>query len=1172
MKNKLQSKIKQDIFRYFVVITLACLLFSMPLSVYATGNKVALTAEQLVQKKLITLNFNNVGIRKILEEIKKQSGIGFALNDTKIEQNLKLLSINVKNVTVDNALTILLKNTNYKYVIVENNIVIKPIVKLGAEIYVKGKVVDDNNKPIAGATIIVEGTSNGAITDDKGAFAIRAKENNVLEISYVGFKKQNYSVTKLNNDLFIRLKPDVVAVDEVVVIGYGERKKKELISAVSTITADDIKESTASSVVGLLQGRVAGLEVNQQSGGPGGGGNKVAIRGYTTIGGSSHDGTPLYVVDGIPINSNVSDISGTDPLALIDPATIQSVEVLKDAASAAIYGSRAANGVILITTKKGKKGQSEFSAQAVYAVSVLPTSPIQSGGNLERIYGISLMQSHLRAGSDTAGGMWDEILYNRRYPNSYEDAFNGTGEYDMFWNGGYGSDKPALQDSLNRFYNNSTNWFKETFRIGRVLDAKVQAQGGSDKVQYMISGGYFNETGIMFSSKYSRMSLSSNIQAQPTKRINLSSQIALGYSDRSTGLQSGPFSPNVGVEGFTCDPKQTSTLLPSDGVTKKELFEKLNSTVQKMDDYNLRAALQVKLNIIDGLDLSSAAGVNFNQSNSNVFQPKELDLVYKEALSVGRVKRGIQIQNENLLTYKKTFASSHNIDFLLGLSLSKNQSHLIEGSGRGNPSDRIYYYENNGATIIQEGSSTRNLLSYHSSFDESSMVSYFGRIAYNYKQKYLMEFTVRRDGSSMFGENNKYATFPSIAVGWNIKDENFMKSFWWIDIAKIRVSWGTSGQIFKKPYIAHGALEQTETIDGRPGLRPSGNLINKSLTWEESDQYDIGFDFSLLNHRINAKIDYYYKYTTGLLTDVELPGDFYFSEKQDKNAGEVSNKGIEFEFDIDILRDGPVKWNMGFNISRNWNKFIKSYVKTDLFDKVIGRPLFVMNAYQDSGLYQYDTDVPLNYTQEGYPSYLSYMPSSKEFYNAGQRNIKDVDGDGYINQNDMVYVGTPLPKAYGGWTNKLGWKNLSLDIHFSYSLGRKIIPLYMTHSLKTPMGPYFSDLNNVSFWEKPGDSGVLPAKHNFMDIVNYGEQVASDIQNVNYIKLKQLTLGYNLPKKVMQKIGLSDIRVYFTAENLFTLTNYKGMDPEIVSIMTGVDVLNAYPLSRKFSFGINVKF
>lgn len=1187
MNKKVQSKIFSK--KRYILIFL-CLIILTGNTINAQASAIVPSSiSQIITQKKITLNMQNKSAKIILSEIEKRSGIQFMIKDEANAVSLKNLSINVKDVTVKEALDQLLKNTNYHYQIKDNIIMIlkkgaqeakKPLVRQT----VKGRVTDKaQKKPLPGVMVLHKGTQSGAITDMNGDYVISYNhgDNSALVFSHTGFKEVEIRVGD-KKSIDVSMDPDALEVDDVVVIGYGTRSKKELISSVSTITSEELKESTAASVMSLLQGKASGLEIINQTGSPGGGGNSIVIRGSTFLAqessGKAHNGSPLYIVDGFPIHSDVSAVTGTDPLSMIDPATIESVEILKDAASASIYGSRAANGVILITTKKGKKGQSSFSASAIYAVSQLSESPLQSGGALERTYANNMMKNHLRA--NMGGMLGSGIYFDKRYPTSYEDAYNNSdkiipnmGEYDEYWNQGLGADRPMLQDSLNPFYNNSSNWFREVFRIGKVLDAKVQSQGGSDKMQYMLSGGYYDEKGIMYSSNFSRVSLSSNISAQPSKYISINSQIALSYTDRSTGLDAS----RRPSEGYTVNPMSTQTLLPSDGVTKKALFEELNSITSRMDEYGLLAGLELKFHLLKGLDLSSSGSINFNQSNSNIYTPSTLDEKKHEGVSEGKVVRNIYFQNENLLSYKKTIATNHNIDLLAGMSLTKNQSYDINGFGKGNPSDNIHFYNGNGNSggLITETSNgvsyARNLLNYRSSLTESAMISFFGRIAYNYRQKYLMEFTLRRDGSSTFGENCKYATFPSIALGWNIKEEGFMKSLWWLDMAKLRGSWGTSGQIFRSAYLAHGIVESSGVIDGRGGMVPKG-MINKDLTWEKADQYDIGLDLTFMNYRVEAKIDYYYRYTSSLLTEVELPGNFYFAVKQDRNAAEISNEGIEFEIDVDILRETAVKWKMGFNISRNWNKLVKSYDGLDIDKLVIGRPLSTLEAYVSDGMYQYDSEVPVYYNEAGYPEKLSSGRSNDEYYTAGQNRIKDVNGDGYITEKDMVYIGSPLPKAHGGWTNNLKWRGLTLDLNFYYSLGRKIAPQYLFSSLNRKSGPFFNDVRDVAFWEKPGDVNVYPENHGFTSLVGGFKVIDTNVKSVNYLKLKRLTLGYNLPKKLLDKIKLSDVRFYITLENLFTLTNYDGMDPELVNVRTGLDNLDKYPLARKYTFGINVKF
>lgn len=1127
------------------------------------------------QQKKITQKWDKAPLAEVLKSLEKADNYKFNFNYDDV--NRYTVTADIKGRLVLEALNIVLIGKPLQFNVDGLMITVKPKKTSVSEgIVLKGRVINELKQPLLGVAVLIDGLAGGGVTDKDGRFEFKCPVSDPqLMFSSIGYKSKKVAYTGNASIALVIMEEDVAQVDEVTVIGYGERSRKEMIGSVSSVKADELKENPSPNVMTMLQGRVAGLEITNQSGGPGGGGAKVAIRGYTALPSNGYDdnsldGSPLYVVDGIIINSDVSALSGASPLAMIDPATIESVEVLKDAASAAIYGSRAGNGVILITTKKGKKGEASFTVGATYSIAHLPKSHIQTGGHMERLYKIASLKAQRQA----AYNMTDEppYTYDLKYPTSYlEQLALGSGSYDAFWGMGQGLDDRMLQDSLNPFYNNSTDWFKSSFRIGEVINANVQAMGGSEKVQYMVNGGYYTETGIMHGSKFGRINFMSTVSAQPAKRVFLDARVGLSYSDRSSKPGANSLVSATANEEMTSNPFQTSTLLSASGAIEDEFLKQINKIVSKQDDYNLRTSLEGRYEIIKGLSLSSNIGIDFGQANSNVFEPSELDGVYNESKSTGRVLRNINIQNENLLKFRRSIGGEHNIDALLGLSLNKRQSHEITGYGLGGPSDMIHYYEGGGEGINNSDSYPRNLLKYISSFRESAMVSYFARVAYNYKQKYLIEASVRRDGSSMFGENNQYATFPAVAVGWNIGEEAFMDPLWWIDIAKLRASYGTSGQVFKKAYLAHGIISPTNPIGDLQGMAPEG-IINKNLTWEQSRQYDFGLDLNMFKYRFNVKLDYYYKYTTGMLYDVALPGGFYYATNQTQNAAEVSNEGLELELKAEILRNTAFKWKMGFNISRNWNRFEKSYLGIDMGQMVIGRPIYCMNFYEDDGYWQKDSDVPQYFTESGLR--VPLKSGNDEYYVAGTRKIRDVNGDGMIDSDDLVYVGTPFPKAYGGWTNDFSYKNFTLNLHFNYALGRAILPTYINNALSISLTrlPVFADLQNITFWQKEGDRSDYPAISLYNSLESFGSDVKSEVENVSYLKLQQIVLGYTLPKHISKKIGLSGLRFYITGENMFTLSNYSGIDPEIVSIGTGIDYGEAYPLSRRITLGATINF
>ena len=1126
-----------------------------------------LSAAVYSQQEKMDISVRDVSIEALIKTIKSKVNVDFLYNLKEIERN-GTVSVEMKNAGVEDILQEAFRGKLLTYSRVNGVFIIRPVVTVPKDsvkkmYLIKGKVLDAKKQPLPGVTIRLDSTIVGTVSNTKGEFTMGLpQEKGKLIFSFVGFKMKKVPFVA-GKQLVVTLEEDIADLDEVTVIGYGERNRREIVSSISSVKGDDIKEIPTSSFTNLLQGRMAGVQVTNQSGSPGGGGSFVAIRGYNSlmVDGAS-DGQPLYVIDGVPMRSFTSPVTGTNALAELDPQTIESVEVLKDAAAAAIYGSRAGNGVILITTKKGKIGKATFSANVSYTASIMPKFPLQLGGRLERWWKIQRMRHGRKA-------QYDWFTKLSFYPKSYREAYEKGGQYDEFWNAGTGASYPSLQDSLNPFYNNQTNWWKQMFRTGKVLNANIQASGGKPGIRYMVGMGYYTETGIMYGSDFKRANFIANLSLQPAKRISFDTRFYLAYSDKSRNTKDNSFSNSSSIESMTADPVRTETLLPAGGEVEREVLQKLNGTVSRDDSYRMMLNAMVGLDIIKGLKFTTSLGLDFSQNNSNVFEPSYLDY-QGENKSTGLVYRDIGVTQENLLRYERNINDVHRFELLAGITYTENQHHGIQGYAMRGASDDIYYVDQTHPSTYDYGTPdypyVRSLKQYMSDYTQQIMVSYLGRIAYNYKLKYLMEVTYRRDGSSAFGEDVRYADFPSIAVGWSFGEESFVKNWvHWLDMGKIRVSWGTSGQTLNDPYLAHGLVFAGGNFMGNQGTYAP--MINRRLSWEKSDQYDFGLDLDMFNYRLKMKLDYYYKYTKSLLYSVTLPGDVLGDSSQWQNAMEVSNEGIELELIGDIINKQDLSWRTRFNISRNWNRFEKSYSGMDEADLVIGRPLRGIYVYDDNGFVQNQKDVPLYSNSDGTVHYMDTPGFDMgQYYIPGMRRIKDIDGDGRIGTGDRFYAGTTLPMASGGWVNELRWKNFDLNFLFAYTLSRKMINLYAQNSLYSGE-PILLDYRKQSFWQKEGDKTDLAA----MGLAdNY--LVRSRIEKVNYLRLKTLSLGYNVPAKILKRFGLSGLRVFFTGENLFLWTNYSGLDPEVVSLERGADLLQSYPLDRKFTLGLTVNF
>ena len=1159
----LRGKIPQSFLRKMKLTVLLSFLVILQLGA---------TQRSLAQKR-VSLDLRNVTLEEFFMELREQTGNVYVFNMADIAAAGDV-TVRSDNELETDVLDRVLGGLNLGYKIVEDYIV---VFKLQAKdekpkksVTVKGFVYDEKKQPLPGVTVQVVGTSVGTATTEKGWFSIDLPMlKGKLKFSFVGYKSQEVEFTEKTDTLKIYMKEEASDLDEVVVRAYGTQKKREVISAISTVTADEMKELPSASITSMLQGRLAGLNIIQQSGAPGSA-PVIAVRGFNSllVDGAS-DGQPLWVIDGVPMHSFVSPVTGTNTLADLDPSMIESVQVLKDAAAASIYGSRAGNGVILITTKKGKVGEAKFAANVSYTLSQLMEYPVQTGGRMERWYDI-LYQRNRKQTYSSYDENWNRFEY---YPTSYESVWGTSGSYDAFWKNGVASSAMldlTLQDSLDPYYNNSTNWWKYAFRTGRVVNANVQASGGSEKFRYMVGIGYYDEKGIMINSAYKRANLISNLTAQFTKKLRMDTRVSLSYVDRSVN-KSG-VSSSRGYEGLSVNPIQQRTIFGATDAMMEEWLEKVEGQKDRTDDYRAMVSAFLEYEVIDGLSLSASANVDFSQGNMNLFSPSTLDDKYHENKSQGAINRMVMLSTEELLHYNKSIKEKHNIDLLLGFNANKEQNYLIEGYGTNGASDDVYYYDpDRTEDIVNHGSEKYpNYVPtrwYKSDFTEKKMMSFFGRLSYNFKQRYLMEFTFRRDGSSTFGEGNKWANFPSFALGWAFSEESFIKSWTgkWLNWGKIRASYGTSGQIFTEAYLAHGLMRvESTTFLGHSSVT-SEKPISPDLTWEKTEQYDVGLDMDMFDYRLNIKLDYYYKYTSSLIYGVPLSGSTYPFYRRTENAMEVSNEGIELELQADILREGPVSWRSKFNISRNWNLFEKSYSGEDIDGIVIGRPLNCMYVYEDGGFYESEDEVPHYYSTDGDDTFWGGVTVRNGVSGeVGNYKLGDFNGD---NNADMYLTGSTLPLVHGGWVNELMWKNFDLNMLVNYVIGRKMINACYT-SFTTPFPETkMADYRKLKFWSQPGDDANMPA-------LGYEAiyKLDSNIEEVNYLSLKQLTLGYNLPKNIASRIGFSGVRFFATVENLFYLSNYSGGNPEVVDVYSGIDEGKAYPLPRKWTLGLTLNF
>ena len=997
------------------------------------------------QQKKMDISMKDASLVDVFRYIRQNSDYTFVYDSDAVKQ-VNAISLDMKNAAIEEILDQCFKGSPFVYLIEGNLVIIKE--QKGKQqqtksVRVKGFVHDVKKQPIPGVTVKIVGLPLGTATDAKGWFAMDLPlQKGSLEFSFIGFKKKTIEFTEstAKDTLRITMDEDIQELDETVVVAYGTTTKRTTTGSISVIKADELKGIPSASIASLLQGRVAGMDITQMSGSPGGGGTSVVVRGYNSldVDQGRRFSNPLWIVDGVPLNSFASPVTGTNLLADINPDMIESIQVLKDASAASLYGSRAANGVIIVTTKKGKKDQ-----DATFSVNVS-----QSWGQLPRLPGVTIgrleNQMRLLASRRNYRAYLDQNDKTYKYPTSLKEVYDTQkGSIDGNWihhpgtntsNGGW------RQDSLNPFYNNATNFFPMYYETAKITNANIQAYGGSERMQYGLGLGYYDEGGILKGTGYKptneinnkivdeggilkgtgykRVDLNASMNVVPVRRFNVDLRFNATLVNRKRGTNGGgSLSKAPSIETVPGDPFTLSTLLPGEGSAAWEAaLENLRGTKEANRNVRLRTNFRLGYQVIEGLDITTSLSADYSVARRNYFQPSYLN-TDGWSQSVGETGINLMVLNENVLSYKKVVNEDHNISFMAGLSYQYDQMEYNGGYAMNSPSDKVYYAPSGLPSYeMQSAQGSTNIIlfkHYQSDMQEKSLVSYFGRIEYNFREKYLFTFAWRRDGSSTFGAGNRWGNFPSVAAGWSFAEEPFIKdNIGWLSFGKIRASWGRSGVHFDYPYLALGVVENGPNYEGNGTMSPVfyNGLYNEELSWENTDQYDIGVDLDFLNYRLGIVMDYYYRYTDDLLMDVPLSGPNMYT-RQWRNAAAISNEGLEILVKGDIISKPDLFWRVSVNWAKNWNRFRKSYSGFDERGWVIGKPLNGVYAMLTDGYVNYQDELPIEYNNsDGWKSYM-YGGTPDLYYTPGDYKYVDVNGDGVADYNDEVYMGSALPFA-----------------------------------------------------------------------------------------------------------------------------------------------------------------
>ncbi len=1022
------------------------------------------------------------------------------------------------------------------------------------KINVTGTVKDsENSEGLPGVNIAVKNIPSGTVSDVSGNFSISVDQGSTLIFSFIGYVTQEVKI--MNNELLsIRLTPNIQNIEEVVAVGYGIMKKSDLTGSISSVKSESYKEMAKTGFDQVMQGRSSGVMVTNNSGAPGSG-VSIRVRGVGSIAKSNE---PLYIIDGIPIdNAQVSNKqTGNDQINTmsgINPDDIERFEVLKDPASCAIYGARGANGVVLITTKRGQKGMNQL--------------------DFSSYYGVSEMANQL------------ELLNSSQYQRL---VFEGLKKMRVPLD-----DPRYISDEEVQKYN--TNWQDEIFRPAPTYNVNLSARGGSEKGTYFISGGYFSSDGVVINTGIKRFTLSSNTDIQLTNRVKIGANLS---ASRTTGLRQNNSGSNAAIDGnkatgapIIAAALSSSPAYPVYDSIGRYAIDLRNRSIpnpvmlaneQTLDYFTNRilASAYLDLEIIKGLSFKNVFGTDMKNTKENFFWgpyyfPDDNLLMPGSARTSDNYYNGYSWVFTTTLNYLKDFGK-HSFNFLLGHEASRMESTTTYVEVGGMPVDYIKTFDSSPARTVSTNS-----------YNANTLESYFGRINYNYDAKYLVQFNVRRDGSSRFGKDTKWGVFPAVSLGWNVARENFMAGQNFITELKPRFSIGVTGNQNIGDYAWRGAF-QVGTIpnswdqDGivMNYLSQLGgkytSISDYGFAWEESTTADIGFDLSMLKNRISVSADVFNRVTNQLILDVQLPVTTGVYSATN-NAGKLTNKGYEFSF-TSHNTVGKFKWTTDFNISGSKlkiNDLISDSMK-------VGNNILIMG--QDLQVFTYERE--------------EFVDSVK-----GYVKLKDLNNDGVISygggNQDKRTFGSPLPKLFGGFNNTFSYQGIELAVFIQFVYGNKIYNAtrQTLESLQVPSGQTLvvnsTQESFINRWLSKDvtdeDGNVIYAKniHTIYPTTNFSgnnidqrEGNSGFVEDGSYMRLKNVSLGYNIPSRYLSKAKIKAAKIYMSATNLLTFTKYTGFDPEVNSVSgTGIESNlgvgtdnGSYPQARTYTLGVNLSF
>ncbi len=1056
------------------------------------------------QQTKLSISLQNVSVREVLKQIEDQSDFFFLYKNENIDVN-RTVNIDIKDKTVEYLLDQLFKGTTVSYEVVNKQIVLVdkgesnpfPIDQSQQQKAFSGKVTDSSGTSLPGVSVVIKGTTSGTITDANGNYSLaNMPANATLQFSFVGMKTQE-EVVGSKTTINVVMEEEAVGIDEVVAIGYGTVRKKDLTGSIAQVKPKELNAFPTGNILPALSGRATGVQVLQNDGTPGAS-PSIRIRGTNSILGSNE---PLYVIDGFPGSANG-----------VQASDIESIEILKDASATAIYGSRGANGIVIITTKKGKAGKTQVDYESSY-------------GRQRVTKKLKLMD----------GLQWAKF-YN-------EQALN-DGLTPYFTS--------SQVDSVGKLPN--TDWQDEVLRNAPIMLHSLTISGGNEKTQFSISGNAFLQDGIIRNSDFNRYTLRANINHTISKIFSLSLSTLLTKEQR--GSKPLGIGGNRGSGLISAMQTAPNILSPynSDGTLKRintvypwlsnvlinpltVIYEQTNKTVANRQLANI--AFNIKP--ISGMIIKLSGGLQNEDNRYDNFT--QIDPVINSTGSayVGTYEN-LSLLSENTISYTKTWGD-HSISTLGGFSYQDYTSTNLNASGSGFLSNSVETYNLQGAAV-QGIAST--------GYSKSVLLSYFGRVNYNYKGKYLATVSYRSDGSSKFSVLNKWSDFPSAAIAWRVSEEKFMQPVKAISNLKLRGSYGATGNNALSPYQTLNALGSNKVVfnDALYTSYGPGTTKPGQLKWETTYEYDAGLDLDLFNNIINIKVDYYHKKTKDLLNMVQLPASTgYVNTLQ--NVGEIQNKGWEFSAGAQIA-DKAVKWNVSANISFNRNKITKLYGGQDIYGSV-----FFTGPLNDY----------VNLLREGQPLGIFYGYLENGYTSTGNIKYKDLNNDGSINALDKTYIGNPNPKFIYGFNSDVSYKGFDLTLFIQGSQGNDIYNLDATQTIDLGFGLNVPvDVYN-NHWTPTNSNAKYPKISRSIS----GNVSNRFVEDGSYLRFKNIQLAYNLPDGLIE--WARNIQLYISGQNLITITKFSWYDPEINSLGGGNSINQGisyfgYPTAKTLTFGI----